>query len=236
MPVPVSIPARFNGPPQSGNGGYSCGVLAAHIPGPASVRLHCPPPLDTPMEIRAAAGGAVEMWAGDTLVGSGAPVSLQLDIPEAPSPEAAAQASRGFAGYHNHDYPTCFVCGPRRPDSDGLCLFPGPLADSTVQACTWQPAADLLDRDGMVRSEIVWSALDCPGYFAAMGDELRTCLLGQLECDIREPVPGNQTLVVYAWPLGEDGRKIYAGAAIADSSGRTLACSRSTWILLRRPD
>ena len=42
----VIIPSRFNGPPDSGNGGYSCGVLAAFIDGPARVRLHVPPPLD----------------------------------------------------------------------------------------------------------------------------------------------------------------------------------------------
>ena len=46
IPASLSIPARFNGPPASGNGGYSCGVLAACVAGPARVRLHAPPPLD----------------------------------------------------------------------------------------------------------------------------------------------------------------------------------------------
>ena len=31
MEVAITIPARFNGPPASGNGGYSCGLLAAHL-------------------------------------------------------------------------------------------------------------------------------------------------------------------------------------------------------------
>ena len=42
MSTQVTIPARYNGPPDSGNGGYSCGVLAAFIDGPARVRLHSP--------------------------------------------------------------------------------------------------------------------------------------------------------------------------------------------------
>ena len=50
MMAVVSIPSRFNGPPLSGNGGYSCGVLAAFIDGPAQVRLHVPPPLDNMSE------------------------------------------------------------------------------------------------------------------------------------------------------------------------------------------
>ena len=40
-PTPtVTIPARFHGPPDSGNGGYTYGVAAATVgPGPVQVRL-----------------------------------------------------------------------------------------------------------------------------------------------------------------------------------------------------
>ena len=66
MTAHVSIPGRFNGPPESGNGGYSCGVLAAYIEGPARIRLHVPPPLDTPLEVRADPGGNMAMYDGET--------------------------------------------------------------------------------------------------------------------------------------------------------------------------
>jgi hypothetical protein len=38
----ISVPSRFNGPTSSGNGGYACGVLAAHFDGPAAVSLRRP--------------------------------------------------------------------------------------------------------------------------------------------------------------------------------------------------
>ncbi|MFT4613808.1 MAG: hypothetical protein ACI9NT_000949, partial [Bacteroidia bacterium] len=73
MTAQLLIPARYNGPPASGNGGYSCGVLAAYVEGPARVRLHVPPPLDTVMEVRHLDAGNVELYDGDTLVGTAAP-------------------------------------------------------------------------------------------------------------------------------------------------------------------
>ena len=47
----TSIAKRYCGPPQSGNGGYSCGLLGKQIEGPSKVRLHMPPPLDTQLSI-----------------------------------------------------------------------------------------------------------------------------------------------------------------------------------------
>ncbi|MDX6601905.1 MAG: hypothetical protein QOF13_1107 [Solirubrobacterales bacterium] len=47
----LSIPQRFNGPLESGNGGYSSGILARRIDGPAEVSLRSPVPLDTRLEI-----------------------------------------------------------------------------------------------------------------------------------------------------------------------------------------
>jgi hypothetical protein len=58
-------------------------------------------------------------------------------------------------------------------------------------------------------------------------------VLGELAGELRARASGDPPLVVYAWPLGEDGRKFFAGAAIATADGEVLACSRSTWIALR---
>ena len=231
MPTQTTISARFNGPPTSGNGGYSCGVLAAHIAGPARIRLHVPPPLDTALRFVSTADGA-EMYDGDTLVASGGAASLQLDVPGPPSEAEALAAMEGFPFYEGHAFPTCFVCGPEREAHDGLDLFPGPIADSPLWACLWQPAADLLDAEGNIRPEILWSALDCPGYFAAMGGMMRPALLGELTSELHATVSGAGPLVVYAWPIGEDGRKFYAGTAVA-SDGKVVASATSTWIALK---
>jgi hypothetical protein len=234
MDTTLTLPARFNGPPDSGNGGFSCGMLAAFINGPARVRLHVPPPLDTPMVVREIEQQGFGMFAGETLVGSAFPTHLELDVPPAPSLDSAADASTRYPCYEHHVFPTCFVCGPGRPSHDGLDVFAGPLKNRGVLASPWTPAPDLLDEKGNVRAEIVWAALDCPGYFACMGSDIRPAVLGELQLDLPSPVRGGQPLVVFSWPLGEEGRKLYAGAALADATGQVLARARSTWILLRR--
>ena len=39
--------------------------------------------------------------------------------------------------------------------------------------------------------------------------------------------------VVTAWPLGEDGRKLFAGTALFAADGELLALARQTWIVPR---
>lgn len=227
----VTIPSHCNGPANSGNGGYSCGILAASIDGPARVRLHVPPPLETPLEVRSGESVEVQMFAGDVLVGTAWPVDFELAIPKAPSLQQAEDASTRFPAYEEHAYATCYVCGPERRD-DGLCLFPGPVDDWSLLACVWRPRAEMFD-NGVIRPEIIWSALDCPGYFAAAGGEPIVTLLGELSASISEPIVSDEPLIVYSWPVGREGRKLFGGAAIASQSGTVLAASRSTWIELK---
>ena len=126
------------------------------------------------------------------------------------------------------------MCGPKRAENDGLCLFPGPVSDWSLLACAWQPSRDLLDEHGVVRPEIVWSALDCPGFYAAAGEALVPVLLGELTAQLRQPIRGDQELVVYCWPMGREGRKFFGGVAIANQNGQILACSKSVWIVLAK--
>ncbi len=48
----IVVAERFCGPSESGNGGYTCGLVAAFIDGPAQVTLRKPPPLDRPLTIQ----------------------------------------------------------------------------------------------------------------------------------------------------------------------------------------
>jgi hypothetical protein len=59
----LTVPSRFNGPPASGQGGYSAGALAAHLDGPAAVSLRRPVPLDEALEVRTDDGA--ELSGGD---------------------------------------------------------------------------------------------------------------------------------------------------------------------------
>ena len=49
----LRLDRRFNGPPDSGNGGVTCGLLAAHVDLPVvQITLRKPPPLETDLSVR----------------------------------------------------------------------------------------------------------------------------------------------------------------------------------------
>src|SRR5439155_15178742 len=82
---PIVIDRRFCGPPDSGNGGYTCGLVAARVDGPAEVTLRLPPPLETPLTVAPGDGGSVRVLDGDALVAEGVrrdDEQLGGDVPE----------------------------------------------------------------------------------------------------------------------------------------------------------
>ena len=97
MTESVTIDRRFHGPPCSGNGGYSCGLLGGFIDGPAAVRLRIPPPLDTPMEVRKTDPG-IELFHKDEMVASGRSTTVEIEIPEPPDFAGARRLQgRGYS-------------------------------------------------------------------------------------------------------------------------------------------
>jgi hypothetical protein len=77
----VVIEKRFCGPPKSANGGYVCGLLAAHIDGHAEITLLAPPPLDQRLDI-VASEHSVELRREETALATGRRV--RIDVPEIP--------------------------------------------------------------------------------------------------------------------------------------------------------
>ena len=132
MPETLTIPARFNGPPASANGGYTCGVVAGLVGADeVSVSLRLPPPIDKPLAV-VRDGDQVELRDGYARVAEGGPAELLLEVPDPISPEDAAAASAAGRDHwcDHHPFPTCFACGPCREPGDGLRLFPGALRDA----------------------------------------------------------------------------------------------------------
>src|SRR5919107_1502650 len=79
-PETVTIPARFNGPPASANGGYTCGLVAALVgTEEVSVSLRLPPPVNKPLGV-VRDGEGVALRDGDAVVAEGAPAQLLLDV------------------------------------------------------------------------------------------------------------------------------------------------------------
>ena len=115
----------------------------------------------------------------------------------------------------------------------------GPRSLPTV-AASWTPYPDLAKEDGVVASEFIWAALDCPTGYAAVGAQhlgmtgAETILLGRMSAHIdRRPCPGDRCVVV-AWPTGREGRKLFANSALLGSDGKVLAVARATWLLVDR--
>ena len=242
----ITIDNRFRGPPNSGNGGYVCGLIAGHIDGSAEITLRIPPPLEQPLDIIAGAGGAVELRDGATIVASGRPTQIDVsDIPTASYFEAEDAVSR-TPHANSHPLPTCFVCGPDRAPGDGLRLFAGPLSARAAQnkigvfAVPWIPDANLAGSDGRVAPEFVWASLDCPTGYAGGGARhlglsgTEPILLGRMSARIdARPKPGDRCVVV-AWPIGREGRKIFAGGALLAADGEVLAVAQATWLQVDR--
>lgn len=226
----VTIARRFNGPPDSGNGGYVCGAFAVAAGEDLRVRLHLPPPLELAMTLGPGeAAGSLVLRDGARTVASGTPAQLSLDVPRAPPYVQAVWASQHYVGFKQHPFPDCFVCGPHRRRGDGLRIFPG-LLDSGIVAGPWIPADDLDGGDGKVAVEYHWAALDCPGYVAIVGDTPRRLLLGEMQAHVDRRVHVGEPCTVIGWALGADGRKHHSGTAIFDEDGELCARARATWV------
>jgi hypothetical protein len=210
----VRIDRRFNGPPDSGNGGITCGLLAATLDAPVvEVTLRKPPPLDVDMPVTDG-----QLMHGGELIASAVAGAVDLQPPASVGLDAAAAAPSAL-GPHPHPFPTCFVCGTR---DDGLNLMPGRVADDLV-AVPWTPTDT---------SEVmVWAALDCPGGWSA---DLpgRPMVLGRMAAVIHAVPTAGVPHVVQGWLLGSEGRKVFTGSALYDGSGRVLAVAQATWITL----
>lgn len=227
MRTEVVIERRFRGPPESANGGYACGVLAAGLEGPRVATLRAPPPLDQPLAL-AIDGSETRLLDGERLLGEGDGTALELEVPEPPGLEAATEASRGYIGFSEHQFPECFVCGPRRQPGDGLCIFPGPVADSGLVAAPWTPDPSLAGDAGLVDARYVWAALDCPSYFGLGTTPL--ALLGRLTARIDRLPPLGEPLVSMGWRLGAEGRKHRCASALATAAGEVIARASALWI------
>ena len=216
----VTIARRYRGPDTSGNGGYSAGLLASFLDGPAEVTLRLPPPLERPLAVEER-DGVLVLLDGDAVVAEARPAEVELDVPAPVTFEEAERASATSVPVGAESFRGCFSCGTNRPD-EGLRIFPGHVEGRDLVAAPWVAHE--------VSPEVVWAAIDCSGAYAVGGPGRGEVVLGRMTAEIhRLPEEGEQCVVV-AWPLGEDGRKLYAGTALLGADGEPLAVARQTWI------
>jgi hypothetical protein len=231
------VASRFRGPARSGNGGYTCGALAALAPGDwhaVTVRLSQPPPLDVAMAVTRTEGLLVASHDGAEV----ARATMADADPEPVPPVDAATgraAAAAYPGLTSHPFPTCFSCGTGRDAGDGLRIFPGPVGDGRV-AATWTPDPSVAgnwheyrDATREVGHAVTWAALDCAGGWAAdVG--ARLMVLGTMTARLYSlPAVGTEHVVV-GEPRGETGRKRMSAASLYDAEGRLVGAAEHVWI------
>jgi predicted amidohydrolase len=143
-----------------------------------------------------------------------------IEPPAPPTLAEAEDAQTRHVRFGGENFSECFSCGVR--PEDGLCIHVGPVAGSDLQAAAWTARE--------VSPEVVWAAIDCPGAYAVGGPGRGEVVLGRMAAEIRRLPEEGERCVVAAWPLGEDGRKLYAGTALFSAEGELLAFARQTWI------
>ncbi|WP_240044632.1 hypothetical protein [Nocardioides albidus] len=229
---PLLVPHRFNGPPRSGNGGWTSGALAATLPAQGlgaavTVTLLQPPPLDVPMTVLATAAGATLARDGHTV--AEAVYAEARPVPVAPvSATTAAAAEEGYPGHRSHPFPTCFTCGPDRRVGDGLRIFAGPLgAPDERVAATWTPYESAVP--------IVWAALDCPGGWAS-DLEGRPSVLGRMTAELRSLPRTSERYVVVGEQRGVDGRRTFTAATLYGPDDEVVASAEHTWFTIDPKD
>jgi len=225
------IAKQFNGPDNSGNGGYVCGLIADQLWGVIGARtasLRTPPPLDTPLGWEAGEDTVSLIGPPSTVVGTAVPGEFTDDVLPSPTLELAQIGMDAYPGYHHHPFDRCFTCGTARAEGDGLRLFTGPIDDSTV-AAPWTPHENFGGQDGRLSVPIMWAALDCPGGWAADFNK-QPMVLGRMTAEVyRLPLVGEACLSVGGLRRIER-RKFFTSTALYTVGGELLGRAEQIWI------
>ena len=216
---------RYRGPLASANGGYACGRLATFVDADeVEVTLRVPPPLDRPLAIERD-DGRVLLLDGDALVAEARSAPVEVNAP-APVAIGDAEAARErHVRDWSADFAECYVCGIRE---DGLEIRVGSVAGREPL----HAAPVTLIETG---PEFVWAAVDCPGAYAVGAEGRGDIVLGRMTARVDRVPEAGEECVVASWPLGEDGRKLYAGTALFSGAGELIAIARQTWIVPKAP-
>jgi hypothetical protein len=214
----IIVESRFRGPEASGNGGYTCGVIARELGGSeVEVTLRLPPPLDEVLRL----DDEGRVWDDHALIAEARPAQVGISPPD-PVPWGDAEAAE--RPDLDSPFPQCFVCGAARAEGDGLRIFAGPVAGQELVAATWTV------REDTVGPEFVWAALDCPGAYATGVPGRGVVVLGRLTAQVVRVPQAGERCVVVGWPLDTEGRKHGAGTALFTHDGELLGLAKALWV------
>ena len=150
---------------------------------------------------------------GESLVAEARAATVDLEPPPPVSRAEAESATLRHVRMGSEVFRECFSCGVRLPN-DGLAIHAGAVPGrEPVHAAPWTVEES--------SPEIVWAAIDCSGAYAVGSQGRGETVLGRMTARVdRVPDPGERCVVV-AWPLGEDGRKLFAGTGLLAQDGKS---------------
>lgn len=228
VPTAIRIAEGLNGPRLSANGGVAAGTMAALLDGPVEVRLSSPPPMGTDLAVTEDDGWLVARDSdGDRVLAARAAAA-----PDVPLPPVDPSLVGDGEPFPDHPAITCVVCGVEHPQ--GLRLFPAPVpGHPDVLATWWTPPAWAIE-DGVLRPDLLWGVLDCPGALAIMhvaGEPTFAALVG-MTGELRAPVRAGERVLVLGFALEADGRKRTAGTAVLGEDGEVRGHTRQLTIAM----
>ncbi|MFC4126966.1 PaaI family thioesterase [Nocardia rhizosphaerae] len=233
----VTIPGQVHGYPQVAFGGYVAGLLARRVgTGTTRVDFRRAVPVGTTLLLPAAEPGHAVLTDRDgTLLVQAGPGVLDLSAPPAPSWSAAQRATAAAIASPKRQVTDCFGCGVECADGHGLRLFTWPVPDRPIVAGAWIPDSGLADAQGELPPEIIWSALDCPGGFAAwvFQDMALGAVTAALTARVRRPVFAGERYLVHGWAIRSAGRKHTVGVAVSTPGGELCALAEALWVAPR---
>jgi hypothetical protein len=244
----LTVPARFNGPPEAANGGWVAGRLAGILAdrvgqGRVEVTLRRTTPLGVPLALEHTARG-VRLTREDTtlvdarVVTEGQRTVLSFTGPPPPfvPPDLAARGAEEYVTLNPDGYRECVVCGPDRDPADGLRIFAWQVPDAPkgLVAALWRLQPWLATGEG-VPDHFMWAALDCPTFWAHIAESapaVTNALLVRQSVIVEKHLDRDETYVVVGRPDAARGRGLWGSGALYTADGELVAQARTMWMTL----
>ena len=220
----LSVDARFCGPPGAANGGYPQrpdrhGARSGGDRAPEPARL----PLETPLALLPVSEDRWQLTDRSQVLAAVRAAELTLEVPTPPPYIEALDAGLHYAGFTQHPYPRCFVCGPDRTRPDGLRLFAGARLGRCNHCGSVAAGRLARGRRRQGRAGVHERCARLSGFLRA-GRCARGRVAARRVHRARRPlcVHVDEPCVVIGWPLVSHGRKHTVGTAVFRRGRRVL--------------
>jgi len=233
----ITISRHFEGPTDMTLGAYISGLMSVHLDSDTvEVTMRKPTRMERPLILDTSVDDRVFLFDGDVLLNEARPVSLEMERPDPITLEQAKGASRRETVAA---FPNCFGCGSARTQENGLHLRSGPVKGRDVVAIDWTPSTATVGVSAgeYVPETMVLTAMECPIAKAMELKNMRSpdevAVLGRMTTKVNALPRVGELYFFMGWPIERVRRRIEMAGTLNDESGRVLAMTRLTFVVLR---